>query len=91
MSSRYIDSSSAVQDFRTRVYHQALLNDQLTSGLTFFDLLEVLDFLGGLTRSLESDSMEEVVGFCSIEERDGGDLSFDRLGIMSIPSQIVDV
>jgi len=89
MRSRYIDSSSAVQDFRTRFYHQALLNNQLTSGLSCFDLLEVLGFLGGLTRGLKSDSIEEL-GFCSVEEWDGYGLSFDRLGIMSIPSQIVD-
>jgi hypothetical protein len=51
----------------------------------FFDLLEVLDFLGGLTRGLESDSTEEV-GLCSIEEWDEAGLSFDRFGIVSSTS-----
>jgi len=66
MSSRYIDSSSTVQDFRTRFYHQALLSDELTPELSFLDLLEVFGFLGGLTKGLESDSMEEELGFCFI-------------------------
>jgi hypothetical protein len=43
-------------------------SDELTSGLSFFELLDVLGFLGGLTRGLESDSIEEMVGFCSVSE-----------------------
>jgi len=91
MRSRYIDSSSTVQLFRIRFcfYYQLWWSHQLTSELSLFDLLEVLGLLGGLARGLESDSIEEL-GLCSIEEWDGYGLSFDRLGIVSIPSQIVD-
>jgi hypothetical protein len=53
-------------------------SDELTSELSFCDLLEVLDFLGGLTRGFDSGSMEEMVDFCSIEEWDGDGMSFDR-------------
>jgi hypothetical protein len=60
-------------------------SDELTSELSFFDLLEVLDSLGGLTRGLESDSTKEV-GVCFIEEWDEAGLSIDRIGIVSFTS-----
>jgi hypothetical protein len=76
MRSSYIASSSAVQIFRTRFCRQPSLENRRTP-----DLLGIFDFLEGLTRGWDSNSLEAVVGFCSIEESDGAGLSFDRLGI----------
>ena len=90
MRSRYIATSASVQDFRTRFYYQRQWSDEFTSELSFFGLLEVFGFLGGLTRGLESDSMEEMIGFCSVREWEEDGLSIDRLAMVNITSEIAD-
>ena len=90
MRSRYIATSASVQDFRTRFYCQRQWSDEFTSGLSFFGLLEVFGFLGGLTRGFVSDSMEEMVGFCSVREWEEDGMSIDRLANVSITSEVAD-